>query len=548
MALFDRTATGGLLNHDRSTNGATRHAAPRFALIAMAFLAVLAACGGSSDTDNTSTALPPPAPPPVVPQLPGSVSSRALSSSSGQPVVGAEVTVGAETATTASNGTFSFVDLPQNDRLAVALSAPGYAPNVRYSISTDNLDTIVPVQLTPVAATLSVDAAVGGTLVVASAQVVIPAAAIVTSTGAAPTQPVDVQVTPIRVAQDSSLLTGDYRVSADTWLQTHGAMSVVLTDASLGSYDFAAGQGAAIRIPVSSRSTNIPPLTGLFRFDESTGFWVNQGNATLAGVAPNQYYTATATHPGTWAAGTVLETVAVTGCVQNTLGQRVSRARVESDGVTYSGTTTAITDSAGNFSIAVRTDADSVISARRGRRVSNYATVRTEKVPRAISTGCLVLADAISIKLTWGTNPLDVDSHLITPHDTHISYLNLGALASLPYSALDVDDKTSNGPEIVTVRRVVRGGIYRYYVDNYSSTYTPGMTGSPVRVEVSAAGYTSLFTPPVGEGFNDYWHAFDIVVDADCNISVNAVGTWSPTPPGNPTQTISGPITYCPND
>jgi hypothetical protein len=86
------------------------------------------------------------------------------------------------------------------------------------------------------------------------------------------------------------------------------------------------------------------------------------------------------------------------------------------------------------------------------------------------------------------------------------------------------------------------------------------MTGSPVRVEISAAGYTSIFTPPAGEGFNDYWHAFDIVVDADCNISVQAIveppapvdpldpRPWQPTPPSNPLQTITGPITYCPNN
>lgn len=546
-AVFDRIATGGFLNHNRTPHVATHRAF----LVAAAFSAVLAACGGSSDSGNGGTPYVPPAPPPPVPQVPGDVSSRTLSSATGLAVAGATVTVGAETRTTSANGSFAFQDVPENDRLAITLSAPGYVPKVRYTASVNNVETVVPVQLTPVATTQSVDAAVGGTVTVggSTAQVVMPANVIVTSGGAAPAQPVNVQVTPINLAQDSALLTGDYRVSSNTWLQAHGAMSVMVTDGSGGTYDFA--PSASVRIPVSSRSTNIPPLAALFRFDESTGFWVNEGTATLAGAAPAQYYTGAVTQPGTWAVGGVLEAVQVTGCVQNTLGQRVSRARVESDGVNYSSTTSALTDSNGNFSIAVRSDAESIVYARWGRRVSNYVEVETEKVPKAIDTGCLILADAISIKLNWGADPVDVDSHLITPHGTHISYLNLGSLPGLPYAALDHDDTTSNGPEIVSVRRVVRGGIYRYYVANYSRTYAPAMTGSPVRIEVSAAGYTSIFTPPAGEGFNDFWHAFDIVVDADCNISVNAAdpaNAWSATPPQAPMQTIVGPITYCPNN
>ncbi|MBL0728922.1 hypothetical protein [Piscinibacter sp. HJYY11] len=479
------------------------------------------------------------------------MSSRTLSSASGQPVVGATVTVGGNTQSTGTDGAFSFLNVTQTDRLAVTLSAPGYIPNVRYTASVNNIDTVVPVQLTPVATTQSVDAAVGGTVISsATAQVNFPANAIVTSGGAAPSTAVSVQVTPINVAQDPTLLTGDYRVSANTWLQVHGAMSVVITDGTGGSYDIAPGQNATLRIPVSTRSANRPPVAGLFRFEPTTGFWVNEGTATLTGVGPNQYYAGTVTRSGTWVAGTLPDTVQVTGCVVNTLGERVSRARVESEGVNYSGMTSTLTDSNGNFSIAMRADAESILSARWGRRISNYLEIETEKLPQTISAGCLVLADAISIRLTWGTHPLDVDSHLITPHGTHVSYLNLGSLPSLPYAALDHDDTDSNGPEIVSVRQVVRGGIYRYYVANYSRTYTPAMTGSPVRIEITAGGHTRIFTPPAGEGFNDYWHAFDIAVDSDCNISVNATSApniWVATPPGAPTQTLSGPITYCPN-
>ena len=54
-----------------------------------------------------------------------------------------------------------------------------------------------------------------------------------------------VELTPLNPAQDASLAPGDYRTTSNNaaaWLESFGALAVVLTDADGGSYELAAGQ------------------------------------------------------------------------------------------------------------------------------------------------------------------------------------------------------------------------------------------------------------------------------------------------------------------
>ncbi len=532
------------MNNARSTAATTRAHFHLPTLAAFALAVVMAACGGSDDQTGRPYT-------PAGPQAtqPGSVTGRVLSASDGQPVAGTTVAVDGAPMTTGTDGSFAFADLTQIDRLSVAITAAGYAPTVRIASVTGGIITTVPTQLVPVAATVSLNAAAGGTATVpgSPAQVTFPAGAVVTAAGAAPTQPVLVQITPINPAQDPNLVTGDYRTTnsgAAAWLESFGALSVVLTDAAGGSYNLATGQSATIRIPAATRASTLPTTIPLYGFNESTGLWERDGTATLAGTAPNQYYEGTVTHFTTWTADDMISTVQVTGCVQDAAGRRVARARVEIDGVTYSGTSNALTDRSGNFSVPMRRDATAVLSARSASLLSNARAVTTASNNVALGSTCLIFAEgAIGIKLSWGQLPSDVDSHLLTPQGTHIYYLNKGSLTAAPYANLDIDDVTSFGPEIVTIRRPARG-TYRYFLKNFSNTFNPGITASPVKVEVTYNGNTSVFTPGAGEGALTNWHAFDIVVDSLCAVTITPVNTWSATEPVNPNQN-GGAVTYC---
>lgn len=123
----------------------------------------------------------------------------------------------------------------------------------------------------------------------------------------------------------------------------------------------------------------------------------------------------------------------------------------------------------------------------------------------------------------------------------HVYFANRGDLSSQPFSALDVDDVTSFGPEVITVAQLPIG-TSEYFVHNFSSTFTPGMTGSPARVEMRFGSQIRIFSPPGGEGTNRYWRVFQFVVASDCSVTFNSVQQWASSEPGNPS---SATATYC---
>jgi hypothetical protein len=298
---------------------------------------------------------------------------------------------------------------------------------------------------------------------------------------------------------------------------------------------------------VGTRSASTPTTIPLFYFDATTGRWVQEGTATLAGTAPNQYYTGTVAHFSTWNADQVMNTVRLTGCVTDALGAPVSGARIAGDGVDYSGTTSATSDAAGNFTIAVRRSSQTTLVARSGARVSNTLTASSGTSDSTLSA-CLVLADAgtggVTMKLTWGSRPSDLDSHLITPSGSIVYYGSRGSLTVAPFANLDVDDTSAFGPEVVTVRRLMVG-TYKYIVHNYSGQTSTLISASGARVELNVPDRAvELFVPPAsGETTStNWWQPFEIDVDASCNITVRRVAVFSTTRPAAPSGTT--PV-YC---
>ena len=121
-------------------------------------------------------------------------------------------------------------------------------------------------------------------------------------------------------------------------------------------------------------------------------------------------------------------------------------------------------------------------------------------------------------------------------------YASKGALDAEPFASLDVDDVTSFGPEITTIRRP-KVGIYRFFLHNFSQTFGPGMTGSPTRVELNYLGHTVVFSPPAGEGTNLYWHLFDVEIGANCSMTLYRYNRFRPDEPSNPNA--AGAAQFC---
>ena len=130
--------------------------------------------------------------------------------------------------------------------------------------------------------------------------------------------------------------------------------------------------------------------------------------------------------------------------------------------------------------------------------------------------------------LTWGANPRDLDSHMVTPTGAHVYYSYKGSRTGAPWAQLDVDDTTSYGPENVSVYQFtpVGAAVYKYYVYNYAGSGSLATSGA--RVSVQGPGTVLRnFTCPGGSTSARYWHVFNMTA-AGTVIPVNVLRTTAP--------------------
>jgi hypothetical protein len=459
-------------------------------------------------------------------------------------VPNAAIEMGTVQTISAADGSYS-LSVPAIDRAVVRVEANGFAENIRIARVVAGQSTPLTVQLVKVGVTQTVAVASGGTVNVPNsvAQVVIPANGLIPQTGGSPVANVGFSVTPIAVATTTNNMPGDFTaVSGGSigQLQSFGAMLIDVRDGSNVRYGLAPGSTAVIRIPVSTRSANVPATIPLFYFDDSTGRWVQDVTATLVGTGADRYYEGTVSRLSYWNADLVTETIFVNGCVQSESGQPAGNVLVESDGIDYSGSSQVYTGTDGSFRLPIQKNGRATVTALVGTQLTNTVSVgpSASDIPLDSCLVTTVSAGGFNIKLTWGASPSDIDSHLFTPNGDHVYFGDKGALTGLPFVNLDVDDTSSFGPEVVTLTKVMQG-TYIYAVHNFSGTQSPGITESPARVELTRDGNTSVFVPPTGEGTKVWWHVFNIVVDAQCNVLVTPVNAWLdqapiPLPGGTP--------------
>ena len=514
-----------------------------FVISALLLVSTLTACGGEDPSS------PPPPPPPSN----GTLTGRVIASDGSGGIRDAIIEVGTARASSGANGVYT-LSVPAADRAVVRVEANGFAENFRITRVTAGQSTTLTIRLIKSVGGQNVEVASEATVrdPNSAAQVVLPANGLLPRTGGVPAANVQVSVTPINVATTTNDMPGDFTASASgniTQIESFGAMLIDVRDSTNVRYSLAPGSTATIRIPVSTRSGDEPQTIPLFYFDGSTGRWIQEGQATRVVNGSIRYYEGTVSRLSYWNADLVTETIIVTGCVRNAGGQPVANALVESEGVTYSGSSRAYTTTDGSFQIPIRKDGRATIIARAGTQLTNTATAGPAVSNIALDP-CLVTTTStggFSIKLTWGASPSDLDSYLFTPNSYRVSFrtAELGSLIALPFAQLDIDNQRSFGPEVVTITKLMQG-TYVYAVHNYSrsqNSVAPGITESPGRVDLSHSGSTSVFAPPAGEGSKRWWHVFNIVVDAQCNVSVTPVNEWLDEP--GPTLSSEGTPMFC---
>jgi len=444
--------------------------------------------------------------------------------------------------TTDENGLYEMIGVDTTDTFYLRVSSAEYVVDVERHVANGETDRVLNLNILPIdysttfAATDPINM---GESAEATVNIVeIPASTLETADGNTPSGDITATITVIDPSLYVEAMPGLYTTSnSETGdiepIESFGAFSLTLTDADGNDLDLVEGTNATVRIPLASGVTNPPATIPLYYFDESTALWIEEGEATLTTIDGALFYVGTVSHFTTWNADQVYNTVELLGCVVDTEGLPVANVQVLSEGTSYIGRSSAYTDAEGDFVLPVRRDSSLLVFARAGGQ-SNTVAINTSDVDSQLEN-CLVIGESSAIvKLTWGANPRDLDTHLTGPQegtDTRfrVYYSNKDETIGNVTINLDVDDTTSYGPEVLTIPSFVLPGRYRYSVYHYSGSGT--IFSSPTRVELRLNDRTYVFNPAedVDSAASSYrmWVVFDLIVDDEFNVEVVEINQHS---------------------
>lgn len=512
-------------------------------VLSIAVLVGMSLVGCSDNDDDT--------PPIIQEQKTGSIALKVFDNDSGDQLKDAEVSVIKTTLNTKSNaeGIAKIEKVPVG-RSILQISKAGYADQVIVVNLAEKQDLSgVVVQLIPLELGGSIVPTTGGTINLANstAQVVIPANGLRRVDGQAIQGNVNVSIALINTAQEIRNMPGDLATVVNNNrapLESFGAMVVDLRDSSGAKVTLVQNQFANIRIPLMTRGT-APTTIPLYYFDPALGYWLQDGSQQLTlekNAAGEFFYTGRSSTLNTVNADIPYATTQVSGCLNDEQGKRVAHAQILLEGKDYSGYSLVNTNANGEFTIDAKQNSTVLIGGQFNALRSN--TVEQEVKTANLSLNqCLVLTEAsqnVTVRLSWGKNPIDVDSHLFAPDGSHVYFEDQGALLQHPFVNLDIDDVDSYGPEIVTINKLMVGD-YQYLVHNYSGTNQPGIFGSPIKVELNTPKGTQIFTPASVSGETELWHAFKLTVADNCEITVTPVKKWLSDSPNFTSRAVK----YC---
>lgn len=531
-----------------------------FASGSLALAALLSGCGGQGGNSLIHTATPtlPPAaniagqvssagdgsfiakaavsfavPAPVLPAV--SAASGAASGVQNSAAPSSAGTGNNAQLATDTHGNFIFNAVTPAARIVLHASKAGFVDGYPVTYAFTGNTSEVPVSLMPVTMTNTVPTSTFSyTLVYQSpAALLLNASSLADASGNTVTGNAVVSITPFDASKGVGSFPGDFKTSTGDQLETLGALAVSVADTNGASLSLAPATQAAIVIPYSTRSRATPPTSApMYFFDPSTGYWVANGTATLNSQTVNgiktYFYQGNISRFGIWMVGQVISpAIGVTGCVVYSGSSiRVPNVRVVADGNSYSGQSTALTNSSGVFTLPIKSGGTVLISGQLGAFLTN--TQRASGSASLTLPNCLSLVTQTGgtrITLTWGQNPNDLDSHLFAPDGTHVWYASKGSLSTDPFASLDVDNTTGFGPEVITLGRLMVG-TYTYGVHNFSGDYTvvpDQITASPTQVVLQVGSTPYVYTPTVAMGETSttgWWTVFRLIVDAHCDVTV----------------------------
>ncbi len=282
--------------------------------------------------EETGGSLPGPGPTPEVivnGSFSGTVTDEANTS-----LENALITYGTSTVMSDENGYFSFKNVEINTKGSlVTAEKDGYFYNAKFVGSKLNKQNFTKIKMIEKVLTGNFMADAGGTVSTTDgATVEFAANAIKTEGGGAYSGNVNVYATWLDpTATDlAQRMPGDLRATntdnVQQQLTTYGMIGVELEGSAGEALNIADGQTATIELPVPTElAANAPATIPLWHFDESSGYWVEDGEATLQG----NKYVGTVTHFSFWNCDVPNDYIFIEGTVTNENGDPIQNLQVK---------------------------------------------------------------------------------------------------------------------------------------------------------------------------------------------------------------------------
>jgi Carboxypeptidase regulatory-like domain len=454
-----------------------------------------------------------------------------VKSTNGSNLFDVQISVSGQVATRSNLlGYFSVPGIAPAERVVVTFSKEGYVSttaNVR--IQANQITYIDPV-MGPNGTTGNYS---GNELTLShnGGQIVIPAGSLVDSSGTPFSGPATAAFTVFDPTMDAerNAFPGDFightSSGQDIPFLSYGFFDITVKDSAGNKLQLAPGRIAEFSIPIPASILATAPVTmPLWYFNEANGRWEEKGTVTKAG----NFYVGSVPHFSVWNNDVGYNRSYVTGRVVCN-GVPVQGARVTFKGISPrncwdSGESSTPPD--GTFYVPV--DANSVVEYWVKKDTFQTTPVQFTSLD---TDGVLNLGDiqfcpilpAVVFTLSWGENPHDLDSHLLTPSGAHIAYYN----KTEDGAALDYDDVTSYGPEHITIT-TLNDGDYFYSVHWFSGTGTWGTSGAIVVMTIDGVGSYTLGAPSAGDpATTRYWNLWKLTVQGGQVTNVTTLNSLS---------------------
>ncbi len=277
------------------------------------------------------------------------------------------ISVGTHTIETDENGFFYFNDIEINNKGSlVTAQRDGYFYNAKFVKSKLNTKNFVKIQMIKKNLTDSFAANAGGTVVSSGgASVEFSASSIKKESGGTYNGEVNVYVTWLDPTASDLIqrMPGDLRGintnDEQQQLTTFGMIGVELESDAGEALNIAEGQTATIELPVpASLLANAPATIPLWHFEETTGYWIEEGEATLQG----NKYVGTVSHFSFWNCDIPNTFVFIEGEVTDEAGQPIANVQIKITEVASGMVGYGRTDENGFYSGAVPNDQNLILT------------------------------------------------------------------------------------------------------------------------------------------------------------------------------------------